>query len=453
MDYFGYQEQARKNTFWLVFLFVAAVIVVVMAVYIAVVGGFFAGQFMQEYPHMYIDAFWNPVLFTCTTCFTLMLVVGGSIYRTLDLKKGGGAAVAEMLGGQRVPVATDQPLLRRLRNVTEEMAIASGLSVPPLYVLPQQSINAFAAGFSSPDAVIAVTQGAVDLLHRDALQGVIAHEFSHIVHGDTRLKMRLMGLLFGITLISDAGMVLLTSQRTVRYRRKRGTHPAAIVLGLLLFFVGTIGAIFADIIKRAVSRQREFLADAAAVQFTRNPLGLAEALKIIGGYQEGSRIHHAAANQASHFFFGDVHKPTATHNIWATHPPLQERICRLDPSFSGTMEKIQPDKNRSTAFEQAISELQRAEKIEPLVHSASADPVAWQHTMGRQPGPEHLAKAKQLLQMIPPRIKAFVHDPYTARAVIYSVCCLPNARHASRHCRYCNRPLIHRSIGRCWIFK
>jgi len=421
VDFFGRQEQARKNTTWLVILFAAAVVMIIAAVYFAVVTGLYFGQFFQgQQPFFSVDTLWNPQLFVWVVCLSVTMVAAGSIYRTMQLRKGGGAAVAEMLGGERVPSAVDDPLLRRLLNVTEEMAIASGIPVPPVYLLQQSGINAFAAGYSPGDAVIAVTRGAIELLKRDELQGVIAHEFSHILNGDTRMKMRMMGMLFGITLISDAGILMLTSRNSVSYsavRRERGPHPAFLVMGFMLFLVGTIGAVFADMIKRAVSRQREFLADAAAVQFTRNPTGIADALKVIGGYKEGSHIRHAAAEQASHFFFGNAIKSWQRTDWWATHPPLVERIRRLDPSFRGKIEHIEPSAVSARVFSEALAAFGGGE-THPRQLRANVDNVM--QGVGR-PGPAHLAQARSLLKKIPDHVKSFVHDPYTARATVFAL--------------------------------
>ncbi len=432
MDFFGYQEQARRNTAWLVFLFVVATLMIMLAVYVAVAAGLLFAQFFQTQPPVSMRAFWNPTLFGWVVAVTLLIVSGGSLYRTLQLRRGGGASVAEMLGGERVSPATDDPLLRRLLNVTEEMAIASGLPVPQAYLLPQSGINAFAAGFSPQDAVIAVTRGALELLNRDQLQGVIAHEISHILHGDTRLKMRLMGLLFGITLISDAGILMLTSRHSVRYadrRRQRGVHPALLVMGFLIFLVGTIGAVFADLIKRAVSRQREYLADAAAVQFTRNPQGLAGALKVIGGYREGSRIRHAAADQASHFFFSEALKRGWRKSWWATHPPLVERIRRLDPAFRGQPASIEPVALAARVYSEAVAALDDGSDAAAGRTRAAVESVMG--TIGR-PGPEHLRRARNLLKAIPRRVREFAHDPYTARATVYALLLNPDTKLRAR---------------------
>ncbi len=417
-DFFAHQEQARRNTSLLVVLFTCAVILIVLSVYLAVTGGLFFSQMFVSQGEWLARDFWDFERFLWVISLTMMIVASGSLYRTYQLQQGGGAAVAEMLGAQRVPAVTDDPLLRRLQHVVEEMAIAAGLPVPPLYLLSQPGINAFAAGFGHSDAVIAVTSGAIELLNRDELQGVIAHEFSHILNGDTRLKMRLMGLLFGITLISDAGIVMMTARNASGYRvsRERGTHPAIALIGFLIFLVGTVGAVFADMIKRAVSRQREFLADAAAVQFTRNPAGIASALKVIGGYKGGSRVNHSATQQTSHFFFGNAVKSWENKDWWATHPPLAKRIKRLDASFSGHFEVINSASRSASVMHEAISSLAGQISAQPLPQYVNTV----MQSVGR-PDADALQQSISLLDNIPARLHRFAHDPFTARAVVYGL--------------------------------
>lgn len=416
-DFFGQQEQARRNTTLLVVLFCAAVTLIVIAVYLAVTVGLFLAQMFASGGEFLIRDFWDGERFFWVIAVTVLIVASGSLYRTYQLRQGGGAAVAEMLGASRIASATDDPLLRRLINVVEEMAIAAGLPVPPVYLLPQPGINAFAAGFGRSDAVIAVTNGAIELLSRDELQGVIAHEFSHILNGDTRLKMRLMGLLFGITLISDAGIMMMTARNSARHlSRERGSHPAIIMIGFLIFLVGTIGAVFADMIKRAVSRQREFLADAAAVQFTRNPQGIAGALKVIGGYKGGSTVNHSATQQTSHFFFGNAVKSWENKDWWATHPPLAERIRRLDPSFTGSFTHVDSASRSSMVMQEAISAL--AGETMPTVQKMNAAQVM--DSIG-QPDADALQQSGLLLERMPDRLRRFAHDPFTARAIVYGL--------------------------------
>lgn len=420
MDFFGHQDRARRNTAILAGMFAAAVVLIIFAVYGAVIGGLFIAQAFTATP-IAPDNFGDLKLFLMVTGATTLVVAGGSIYKMLQLSNGGGAAVAEMLGGKRLSGGRGDPLQRRLLNVVEEMAIACGLPVPPVYLLDQDGVNAFAAGFTPSDTVIGVTRGALELLTRDELQGVIAHEFSHILNGDTRMKMRLLGLLHGITLISDIGIRIMTLRRINRYssRNRGGMHPATLAIGFLIFMVGTIGSVLADMIKRAVSRQREFLADASAVQFTRNPLGIAGALKVIGGYKPGSRVSHAAAGQASHLFFGNAVRSFLQTDWWATHPPLTERIRRIEPTFKGRFEKIEASArmldNAAAAFS-AFGAATAASAPEQL--STTADAVMAQ--IG-QPNAVHLEYAGKLIAAIPARLRDFVHEPYTARAAVYAL--------------------------------
>src|SRR5690606_28971990 len=253
----------------------------------------------------------------------------------------GGSVVAGLLGGLPVNPATDDPDERRLVNVVEEMAIASGVPVPAIYVLPgEESINAFAAGYGVHDAAVAVTRGALKHLTRDELQGVIAHEFSHILNGDMRLNIRLIGLLHGLLLLALIGRVLLRSGGRSRGRRKeKGGSVQVALIGLGLVLLGYIGVFFGKLIKAAASRQREYLADAAAVQFTRNPEGIAGALKKIGALGAGSRIVHPRAEELSHLYFASGLRSSFA-GLFATHPPLVERIRRIDPSFSGDFEGV-----------------------------------------------------------------------------------------------------------------
>ncbi|WP_298573733.1 M48 family metallopeptidase [uncultured Luteimonas sp.] len=311
MNFFERQAQARRNTSRLVLLFALAVVGIVVAVDLGVLlvfGG-------------------DPALLTLSTLLALGVVGIGSLYRVASLR-GGGEAVAQQMGG--VPVAEDTTdlHLRRLRNVVEEMSIASGVPVPKVYVMEHEpGINAFAAGYSTSDAVIAVTRGALDRLNRDELQGVIAHEYSHILNGDMRLNIRLIGVLFGILMLGLIGRKILQHGGTVR---GRGAMPV-LVGALIALLVGYVGLFFGRMIKAAVSRSREVLADASAVQFTRQTSGLAGALKKIAGLHDGSRLaERADAEEVSHMLFGDG---TGLRGLFATHPPVLQRIQALEPSF------------------------------------------------------------------------------------------------------------------------
>ncbi|NOZ01505.1 MAG: M48 family metallopeptidase, partial [Deltaproteobacteria bacterium] len=253
-----------------------------------------------------------------------------SLYRTSKLRSGGGA-VAKMMGGRLVDPGTRDKLERRLVNVVEEMSIASGVPVPEIYVMDQEKgINAFAAGFTPENAAVAVTRGTLEQLNRDQLQGVLAHEFSHILNGDMRLNIRLIGVLFGILAIAIVGRFLLYSSS---FSRRSKDNAVPMLVGITLFAVGYIGVFIGRLIQSAVSRQREFLADSSAVQFTRNPNGIAGALKRIAGYKDGSYLRNPGSTEVGHLLFGQGDKISLMAGLLATHPPLEERIRRIDPSF------------------------------------------------------------------------------------------------------------------------
>ena len=337
MDFFEHQERARRQTGLLVAYFIVAVALIILAVYFAVVLGLgFAGQTGDSYGP--VARLWIPEVFLAVSAGTLLLIGVGSLYKIAELS-GGGEVVARGLGGRRVLADTHELRERVLLNVVEEMAIASGTPVPPVFLLDdERAINAFAAGTSPQNAVVAVTRGSIDTLSRDELQGVIAHEFSHILNGDMRLNLRLIGLLNGILLIAMIGYFLMRSGSSRLYfstssSNKKGGNPLPL-LGLCLYVIGYVGVFFGHLIKSAVSRQREFLADASAVQFTRLPDGIAGALKKIGGLVYGSRLQAPRAEEASHMYFGNgIASPILA--LLATHPPLAERIRRIDPTFDG----------------------------------------------------------------------------------------------------------------------
>ncbi len=317
MNFFEHQAAARRTSGRLMVLFALAVLGIVLAVDVAV--ALAAGS--------------GPGLLVFATLATLAVIALGSLFRIASLR-GGGEPIALQMGGVPVPEETTDPNLRRLRNVVEEIAIASGVPVPKIYVLEHEAaINAFAAGYSPSDAVVAVTRGAIERLNRDELQGVIAHEFSHILNGDMRLNIRLIGLLFGIMMLALIGRKVLQHGR---FGGRRDGAAAVLVAAVVAMLIGYIGLFFGRMIKAGVSRSRERLADASAVQFTRQTTGLAGALKKIGGLQEGSRLNERGdAEEVSHMLFGDGVGFSRMFGgmLFATHPPLLERIQALEPAF------------------------------------------------------------------------------------------------------------------------
>jgi Zn-dependent protease with chaperone function len=340
MDFYDRQDQARKTSRRLILLFIVAllVLVAVLNVILVVVVNSLDGETLAlRWP----DPEWFSANLPRLAVFSLGvigLIAIASLLRSLSLRSG-GATVARALGGVPVDPSTRDPDKRRLYNVVEEMAIATGMPVPDVFVLEQEpGINAFAAGHSPADAAVAVTRGALETLDRAQLQGVIAHEFSHITHGDMRLNLRLVGLLFGILVIALIGRSVLRGMQYSRLRsndnQSSGIIVVALIAGLALLIVGYIGLFFGRLIQAAVSRQREFLADASAVQFTRDTTGLAGALKKIGGFGEGTRLIATDPEQYGHMLFGSGRN--AILGWLSTHPPLVERIRALDPSFSAT---------------------------------------------------------------------------------------------------------------------
>ena len=317
MNFFEQQAAARRTSTRLVILMALAIAGIVLAVDGVV-------WVATQSPRMVVFA----------SLASVGVIAIGSLYRIASLG-GGGEPVAQQLGGTLVPENTAEPGLRRLRNVVEEIAIASGVPVPKLYVLEHEAgINAFAAGYSTSDAVVAVTRGALDRLNRDELQGVIAHEFSHILNGDMRLNIRLVGVLFGILMIGLIGRKILEHGRFGGRGKGIG---AILVAALVAMLIGYIGLFFGRMIKAGVSRTREKLADASAVQFTRQTQGLSGALKKIGGLHDGSRLNQRSdAEEVSHMLFGDGvgFDQLFAGKLFATHPPLLERIRALEPGFN-----------------------------------------------------------------------------------------------------------------------
>jgi Zn-dependent protease with chaperone function len=324
MDFFGQQDKARTASGRLLFLFGLAVAGIIVSIYAA------ARMLLAAIDRG--DSWFEPKLFGAVAALVLAVVAVATIFKTLQLRSGGDK-VAELLGG--IPIAEEptDPAERQLRNVVEEIAIASGLPVPRIYVLADETaINAFAAGWSSADAAIGITRGALNTLNRDELQGVIAHEFSHVFHGDMRLNIRLMGVLFGIVCIATIGRILTRSGS----RTSRRDSGGLVMFGVALVAIGWLGVLFARMIQAAVSRQREYLADASAVQYTRNPHGIGMALAKIGGLT--AKLQSPHTEEASHLLFADGIQRSFGSAL-ATHPPLVRRIEAILPGFSRNLQQ------------------------------------------------------------------------------------------------------------------
>jgi Zn-dependent protease with chaperone function len=345
VNFFQQQDVARRNSRLLVLLFSLAVLGLILLTNAAVAAFLYFGDDYSIYSGSrsgvsgFVSYFswerFGGIGLAITATVTLVVMV-----KWIQLSTG-GKVVAESMGGIRILPQTRDQAERRCLNVVEEMALAANMPVPPVYVMNhERGINAFAAGIVPADAVVAVTRGTIDHLKRHELQGVIAHEFSHILNGDMRLNIRLAAMLKGITFIGDVGHILLRSNSRVRTGRSGKNDAALPMLGLALWILGWLGGLAAGFIKAAISRQKEYLADAGAVQFTRDSGGIADALKVIGGYIPGSLVHAARAAEMSHIFFGQIE-----HHLWqlfSTHPSLQERIRRLDARWDGQYIQRQP---------------------------------------------------------------------------------------------------------------
>ena len=425
MDFFERQDQARRNTKLLAAYFVLAVIFIVAAVYLVV-----AVLFLRD---MYVPGtlawLWHPKLLLGVTVGTVGVILAGTLHKMSEVSSG-GAAVAEMLGGRPINPNTQDDDERKLLNVVEEMSIASGTPVPQVYVLEREdSINAFAAGHSTNDAVIGVTRGCIQMLSRDELQGVIGHEFSHILNGDMRLNLRLIGIVHGILCLAILGRVLLRSgwnSSSSSSRSRKGGNPLPL-LGIALLVIGWIGVFFGRLIKSAVSRQREFLADAAAVQFTRNPGGLSSALKKIGGYVHSSRLMTPQAEEASHLYFGNG-MGEAWFELMATHPPLRERIRAIDPSFDGRFPAVLSPAAHARKQAAAEAGISVTTQLVNEITGQHAAEMRAQHVEAREivsqvaaVTPKHLEYATHFRAALPESLSTALHDPQRAAAVIFGL--------------------------------
>jgi Zn-dependent protease with chaperone function len=431
-DFFDRQDHARRQTWRLIILFTLSLVAIIIAIYLVVAVGLGGVASAHRHAlHVQVEqpegvappGVWNPQLFLGIAAGTLIVVALGSLYKIAELSAG-GETVALMMGGRAVDPQTTNLAERRLLNIVEEMALASGVPVPPVYVMDNEpSINAFAAGHQPGDAVVAVSAGALRYLSREELQGVMGHEFSHILNGDMRLNLRLIGVVNGILVLAILGYYILrfggTSSRSSD--RENNSGAAIFFLGLALVILGYLGVFFGNLIKAAISRQREFLADASAVQFTRLPSGIAGALKKIGGLEDGSRIADAHASEISHMFFGDAFAGSF-FRLFATHPPLDQRIKALEPDFDGNFPPVEPV--GVTAEPEPAHLAKAAGEIPiPAILVGGAMPLdAGTVTRGiGAPQPEHLDGASAMIANLPPLLLTAAREPFAAQAVIFAL--------------------------------
>lgn len=426
MNFFEHQDRARRKTNHLILLLILAVLCLV-----AITTLLFAAfvYFTQEHGAVgeISPGIWQGILHALSlqTFLWIALTVSsvvliGSLFRFFQLRAG-GKAIAEAMGGRLLAGSTTDANERKILNVVEEMAIASGAAVPPVYLIEDDAINAFAAGYHPQDAVIGITRGCIHTLNRDELQGVIAHEFSHIYHGDMRINMRLISLLHGILVIGLVGEFLIraASNRGARRSSKDNSPVAILALGLGLLVIGYSGIFFGNLIKAAVSRQREFLADASAVQFTRNPEGIAGALKKIGGSSHGSQLQNEHAAEFSHMYFGQGVK--SLFNLMATHPPLEERIKRIQPGWNGEFaqatyirSKTSDDETGAMGFNAGAGVVNSAAANALIDIDATLNQIA-------QPTLPQVEYARERLAEIPARLKEAAQIPFSARGIIFGL--------------------------------
>jgi len=436
MNFFERQDDAHRSTGRLVFIFIIAVILIILTTTcIAAFGVAIATG--AEGPG-FIGTITNPIFLVGISGITLAVIALGTLFK-LAMLRGGGSAVAEQLGGTLIHPATTNTDERRVLNVVTEMAIASGVPAPPVYLLAQEEgINAFAAGYGLNDAAIGVTKGCMTHFTRDELQGVIAHEFSHILNGDMRLNIRLIGVIHGILVIGLLGQVMTRMWYVGAFgssSRRKNDNSAAIIIaiiltGYLIMMVGFVGTFFGSLIKASVSRQREFLADASAVQFTRNPDGIGNALRRIGGHQHGATVRHVRATEVSHMFFGQA----VTSNLasaFATHPPLKQRITRILPQWDGSWLTSRKERR----LERASSTPKRSHRApRPIpgaaglaAGAASAPPsyraAALDHAASHigRPTREHVAYARSLINALPDGLRAAASEAWSAQAVVFAL--------------------------------
>ena len=446
-NFFTRQDEARRNCRKLVILFTIAVAAIIVVIYFALRGIWFIHLLSEDSSHSQYSAgmvngfkLWDPLSFVViATVVSLIIFIAGMI-KTSQLKSGGGA-VAEMLGGTLIPGNTRELKERQLLNVVEEMAIASGVPVPLVFVLNNENgINAFAAGITLNDSAVAVTRGAINSLTREELQGIIGHEFSHLLNGDTRLNVQLIGIIFGILVIGIIGGKILEG---VRGSSKSG--GLILLVGLMLLIVGYVGSFMGRLIQSAVSRQKEFLADASSVQFTRNPAGIIGALKKIGGYISGAKINSASARQASHMFFGESHTDFLFPEFLATHPSIVERIKRLDQHFAGELSRIKSDTDvyKSPICGAPVSGLHESA---PIAQNTASIKVKQQDIINHVGNPTEgsLIQSATILAAIPDMLKQTLNTPAGAASVIYALLMGSNCQERENQLKALHRSLLNK---------
>ena len=420
MNFFVAQDQARSRTSRLLFLFSLAVVGTILGVHFAGVSAWALAMNKEGEP---VLMYWELLPKTAIAISSIILAAVWIKRRSIS---AGGAAIAEQLGGRRIEPNSSEPAERRLLNVVEEMAIASGVAVPAVYVLEEEpAINAFAAGIDPAEAVVAVSRGCMRRLSREELQGVVAHEFSHILNGDMRMNFRMIGWIAGIVALTVIGRVLFeVGARMVANRPRQSDRKdmgGALALGFfavgaILLVVGCVGTFFGKWIQSAISRQREFLADASAVQFTRFPSGISGALKKIGGFPEGSALRAPRSTEARHMMFGESASGFFSRLFFATHPPLKARIRAIEPDWDGGFAEAQELSEGD--YEETVQDVASLLPGDPSQKVGSNNLPPPLPDLGEMPGAAQTVYARRILAELPPGLREMSHDPAQAAGLL-----------------------------------
>jgi len=426
LDFFDQQDSARRASRWLLLWYLVAILFVVLCFNLAVAVAYAVFALYGALPlaggepliwRGLLGTYWHALLHVppkvhyAVSAVVAAIILAVTAWRIRQLSEG-GPVVAHMLGAHYLERGRATASEAKLLNVVEEMAIASGIAVPPVYLLASEdAINALVAGHSPSEAVIVATRGAVQKLSRDELQGVMGHEFSHILNGDMALNVRLVGLLAGIACFGEWGEALVLeaagSART-QSREERGGGVLFAMFGAAIAFVGFPGLFAAEAFKAAISRQRELLADAASVQFTRNPDAIAGALDSISFLRAGTTLRAAHAVELSHMFFAP-----AVGRWWTfpSHPPIEERIRHVHPRFQ--REDYRRTRHASTYRDEQVAVLDGAGNVVKVLGGLAA--------LVEAPRPEHVDHARGLLAKLPATLKRRLSTPEGAEQVVFAL--------------------------------
>jgi len=430
MNFFEAQDSARRSTTLLILLFILAI------AFLLALSNFLIFEFLYftEYDALtlslsQLDLVFDRDLSIVLCAAILLFIILGSLYKLVQLSAG-GSVIAQHLGGVILPRSSSDPLHKKILNIVEEMAIASGTPVPQVYILNEQGINAFAAGWKTANAVIGITQGALERLTRDELQGVVAHEFSHIFNGDMRLNIRLIAILHGILMIGMLGRMILRSLRYVRTSRnsKGGGQAVLLIVGIggALAVVGYSGTFFGNWIKSLISRQREYLADASAVQFTRSSEGIANALKKIGGAIPGSALLAASVDEYSHAYFAKGDTGGLSYFSFSTHPPLKQRILRIEPGWDRKYFFDERKPPRDSDITQQVTDDERKKIFASSIAAGVGINVSLNDAMNALDNIGNVSKeqvdaAHAWHKRLPDAVLVHAENPYGAQALILAL--------------------------------